>query len=282
MAATSPDRHVVEAAIALASFVRDTLIDDAERPGYAAFVRQTFGPRARVLGFAPKPDEGDDAALLRRALIGFVAPEDPPLSAEARRLALAWLADRSAVDAGMVDGVLLVAAQDGDAALFEAMLAQAMATTDRLERRNLLAALFAFGDPALARRGLGLLLDPRLDIRELMPALSLSHRSIPPRRETHEFIAANFAALEQRVSRDAVARWPDYASRLCTANDRAALLAFWQPRIAKYPGAARNLARAAEAIETCIEVRSGNPRERAPSPEGKRAVFSRTPRQALQ
>ena len=53
---------------------------------------------------------------MRRSLLRFVAPYDPALAAEARRLALAWIADRKAVDPGLVDVVLVTAARTGDAA----------------------------------------------------------------------------------------------------------------------------------------------------------------------
>jgi alanyl aminopeptidase len=252
----SRDRHVTEAAIALSTFVRDTLVDAADRPRHAALVRQVFGPRARALGFAPKANESDDDALTRRALIRFAAPEDPDLAAEARRLALAWLGERRAVDAAMADSVLWVAARTGDAALFDAMLAEAKATRDRLDRRNLMIALFSFGDPALVRRGLGLLLDEELDIRELSAALRMSERSNPPQRETHAFIVANFDALAKRVSPETPGGWPEYAAGLCADQDRAEVEAFWRPRVDSYPGAGRNLARAVEAIQRCARLRA--------------------------
>jgi hypothetical protein len=108
----------------------------------------------------------------------------------------------------MVEAVLVIAARTGDAATFEALLAEAKATSDGLDRRNLMVALLAFTDPTLARRGLGVMLDPAFDIREAGTALWMSSKAIPPRRDTHDFIAANFDAMANRVSRDAPANWP--------------------------------------------------------------------------
>ena len=255
-AGNSRDRHVVEADIELARFVRDTLLGEAERSSFSAFVRQVFGERARRLGFAPRHGESDDDQLLRRSLVRFVAPEDPKLAAEARRLALSWIRDRTAVDAGMVDSVLLIAAQTGDATLFDAMLSEAKATSDSLDRRNLMFALVSFTDPALARRGMGILLDPAFDIRESGTALAYSRRSIPPRRETHDFIAANFEEMAKRVARDTPGGWPEYAAVLCSEKDRADVEAFWRDRIAKYAGGERNLRQALEQIELCARLRA--------------------------
>ncbi|TMH62471.1 MAG: M1 family peptidase, partial [Betaproteobacteria bacterium] len=185
----SRDRHVMEADIELAKFVRDTLVGQGERAQFSAFVRQVFGERARKLGYAPRRNESDDDQLIRRSLIRLVAPEDPKLAAEARRLALAWIRDRKAVDPGMVDSVLLIAAQTGDAAMFDAFAAEAKKTSDSLDLRNLMIGLLSFSDPALARRGMGVLLDSEFDIRDSTTALRMSRWWNPPRREVHEFIA---------------------------------------------------------------------------------------------
>lgn len=255
-AGSSHDRHVVRAAIELATFVRDTLIDIAERAQFAAFVRQVFGDRARSLGYAPRRNENDDDQLLRRSVIRFVAPEDPKLAAEARRLALAWIGDRKAIDPGMVDSVLTIAAQTGDATTFDALLAEAKGTSDGLDRRNLMVALLAFTDPVLARRGLGVMLDPAFDIRESGSALWISSNSIPPRRDTHDFIAANFDAMAKRVSRDTPGYWPSYAAGLCSEKDRADVEAFWRDRIANYSGGERTLKQALEQIQLCAGLRA--------------------------
>jgi len=255
-AGDSRDRHVVEAAIELATFVRDTLVGDAERAQFSAFVRQVFGDRARTLGYRPRRQETDDDQLVRRALVRFVAPEDPALAAEARRLALAWIGDRKAVDPGMIDSVLLVAAQTGDQAMFDALLAEARKTPDSLERRNLMVALFAFSDPALARRGLGLLLDPDFDVRESETALVISSRAIAPRADTHAFFEANFDAIANRVPADAPGSWPFFAAGMCSESAGAEVDAFWRDRIARYAGGERTLKKALEQIRLCTALRA--------------------------
>ena len=62
--------------------------------------------------------------------------------------------------------VLQGAALGGDAALFDALQAALLASDDRNERHDLLAALGHFRAPALADRARALLLNPALDIRE--------------------------------------------------------------------------------------------------------------------
>src|SRR5439155_11636154 len=135
-----------------------------------------------------------------------------------RKLAFAWIKDRRAIDPGMVETVLVLAGQTGDAAMFDALLAEAKATSDGLDRRNLMTALFSFSDPTLARKGMALLLDPSFDTRESWTALRYSFYSNPTRRETNAFIVANFDALAKSVSREQPGWWPSYASGLCAEN----------------------------------------------------------------
>jgi hypothetical protein len=118
-------------------------------------------------------------------------------------------------------------------------------------------ALLSFGDPGLAQRGLALLLDPAFDVRESWTALGAASEWSPERRAPHDFIVANFDALAKSVSPYAPAHWPAYAQALCSSRDRAAVEAFWRPRLARYEGAERELAMALEAIDVCRRLRPG-------------------------
>jgi alanyl aminopeptidase len=100
------------------------------------------------------------------------------------------------------------------------------------------------------------MLDPAFDIRESTTALWISSKAIPPRRDTHDFIAANFDALAKRVSSDTPGYWPSYAAGLCSEGDRAAVEAFWRDRIATYAGSERTLKQALEQIQLCTALRA--------------------------
>jgi hypothetical protein len=98
--------------------------------------------------------------------------------------------------------VLAVAAHHGDAARFDRYLAAARAARDRNEHERLLAALGEFTDPALADRGLALVLGRDLDLRESIAILHgvLGHRET--RDRALAFLAAHFDELIARMRDD--------------------------------------------------------------------------------
>src|SRR5438552_13275181 len=140
--------------------------------------------------------------------------------------------------------------------MFDSLLAEAKSTSDGLDRRNLMAALFSFSDPTLAKKGMALLLDPRFDARESWTALRNSFYANATRRETNDYITANFDTLAKSVGRDEPGRWADYASGLCSEKDRMEVEAFWKERAKNYAGAERELAQALEGIALCTRLRS--------------------------
>ena len=259
------DRHVLRAAVDLAQFEADVGVTEDGGPAFERFVRTAFGPRARALGFVPRAGEGDDDQLMRRTLLRFAAPYDPALAREARRLALAWTRDRTAIAPGLVDVTLITAARTGDAALFDALLAAARSTTDRDERRYLTMALVSFNEPALAQKGLRVLLDPSFDVRESWTAVWNTMGWQPSRRATNDFVMANFDALAKTVSPYAPSGWPKFAAGLCSARDRAAVQAFWQPRVAKIRGR-RPRARDGARIDRRVHPTAAGARKWPPAP----------------
>ena len=257
LGAASRDRHVVLAAVDLAEFAGNTLVADADRPGFSAFVREVFGPRARALGFAPRAGESDDdqlaaprAAALRRAGGSGARRAGAPARAgvdrrpeggrrrsrrrrprdggpHRRRRDVRRAARRSEGDAGPARSPL----PDDGAVLVHRPRARA-------ERA---------GAPA----------GPVFDVRESWTALHNVYWWNPARRATSDFIMANFDALAKTVARDAPGGWPKYAAGLCSDRDRTTVAAFWKDAgHMTYEGAPRELANALESIDLCTRLQS--------------------------
>jgi alanyl aminopeptidase len=252
-----PERPVVTAAERIASDVSRHLVVPGVRPEYARFVSKSFGERARALGFVPKSGESDDTRILRVILVPFVASEgdEPQLQADARRLALRWLDDRSAIEADMVGPVLRVAARHGDRELFDRFARAVKTTAERRDRIQLYNALGLFPEPALVKRALPLFLSKETDARESDAILFAASGEESGRQAVWDFVKTNYDAIVARLPREETQVIPYLASDFCDAAHRRDVAEFFRGRAEKLPGGSRRLAQSLETIDLCIASR---------------------------
>jgi alanyl aminopeptidase len=251
-------RQTVAATLQIASDVRGHLVPEDLHANYARFVSKTFGARARSLGFVAQSGESEDTKLLRTELVRFVAEEgnEPELQAEAKRLALRWLDDRSAVPADMAGAVLEAAATHGDRALFDRFREAAKAEKSRRDELRLLNALGSFEDPALVREALDFFLSPAIDSREAYEMLFPIGRTETGRQIMWDFVKAHYDAVVARMPREISGFLPLVGASFCDPEHRRDVAEFFQERASKLPGGPRNLAQALEGIDLCVASRA--------------------------
>jgi alanyl aminopeptidase len=251
--ASARPRETVSATLRIASDIREHLVPDDLRPNYARFISKMYGARARELGFVAQAGESEETQLLRSDLVAFVAEEgnEGQLQAEARRLALRWLDDHSAVGADMAGRVLEVAARHGDRALFERFREAAKAEKGRRDRARLLNALGSFPDPALIREALAFFLSPEIDSREAYGILFAELRWEASRQILWDFVKTNYDAVVARLPREVSGILPFFGGSFCDASHRKDVETFFKDRAPKLPGGPRNLAQTLETIDLC-------------------------------
>ena len=166
----------MEASLRLLQLIEPNDLSDPDFLRYQAFLRRTYGERARRLGWMPRADDDVEARAIRSRLLPLVAGrgEDPALVEEARSLAGRWLADHRTVPSETAWGALNAAAIRGDRALFDLVAAEASRTADRADKERYHAALGLFEEPALTRAALELAVDDRSDLRDTMVILNVA------------------------------------------------------------------------------------------------------------
>ncbi|AKJ07046.1 alanyl aminopeptidase [Archangium gephyra] len=252
------DRDLLTGALGMVGSLRREFIPEALRPKYAAFVRRTFGDKARALGLRPRPGEDEATRLLRPSVIRVVAllGEEPSLLANARELTARWLEDRRAVSPEMVEVVLQLAAEKGDAALHQRLLAEARKTQDPSERGKLFAALGSFRDPALARATTALMLSEDFSTLEVIMGLVGGMMSEESTRELfYTYITDHFDALMARMPHELGGRMPALGASFCDATHRQGLETFFKERATRYPAGPEILGQALERVDLCIAQR---------------------------
>lgn len=257
---TDWNRHLVSGTWGLTNLI-ESLIPEGLRPQLQRFIRDTYGAKARELGWQPRPGETEDTQLLRRTLLAMVAgvAEEPVLSGEAAALARRWLEDRKAVAPDLIQLVLVIAARDGDRALFARFREEARKTSDLQERGSLLWALGAFRDPEITREALGILLTDEFPALEAQGILRSAGGDPQAEHRRYEFIKQNFEALVARFPKADVwqmgANLPDFASGFSDEGHLADVEAFFKDRAPRFTGGPRILAQVLEQIRLNIALK---------------------------
>jgi alanyl aminopeptidase len=252
-------REVVSGTIYTASFAVGPFVPEDLLAKGEQYIRKVYGDRARRLGWKARPGETDDDKLLRQTLVPFVASSgrDQQLIDEASGLAREWLKKRSGIDRNLLDPVLRTAAQFGDEALFDQLVAAAGSNSDPAEQSTILKAVASFRDPKIARKAMQLMLSDRLDLRQTFfplifrPLENRTTKNIP-----FEFIRENWDQLVVKLPNEAgsdyAAFLPFAGNAICDPGMEREYISFFENRVQKYTGAPRTFAQVREGIGICI------------------------------
>ncbi len=251
------DRQVLQASLDLANILRPAVLSDARQRDRERFLRDTYGARARALGFTPRAGEDEDTRLLRPTLLWLAGRQgrEPKLVAEAKKLTDTWLVDSQAVAAEVVDPMLAIAAANGDAALHAKLLKALEGEKERKKREQLIDALGSFTDPALLRESLKLMLDPSQDMREVGSVL-YGAANVETRDVAYAFVKEHYDTLAARMPEEHVSALAWVGASYCDPVHRQDVAAFFTERTARAPGGTRMLAQVLEGVDLCIAFKA--------------------------
>jgi alanyl aminopeptidase len=259
---TDESRHVSTAPMSLLRFARTRIADDALRPRVEAFARKLYAPLMGKLGWAPRPgaQEDGETALLRSEVVAFLAHagRDPAVRREAALRGRSYIGfggdgrlHADAVAGDLAGVALAIAVQDGDAAVFDAVLALLRATRDAPVRGSMLRALASTHDPTLAAKVHALMLDPGVRGSEIFPLLGTRMADPATREPAWQWYREHFDAVTARLA----AQHGQYAANVgqsyCDAAHADEVRAFFEPRMGAFVGGPRNLTAVLESIRLC-------------------------------
>jgi aminopeptidase N len=227
----------------------------AQQQAFRRLVAKLIVPRAHAAGWTPQPDEDPLMSLARPGFWRLTARwgNDKEAPVEARRLADAWLTDRKAVAPDMVETVLSLAAESGDAAFFDRLLAEARRVTDRRERGQILGALGVFAAPKLRDRAFALTLSSEFDLREALGGLQGAFWHHQSRDAAWSFLKSHWDAIVPRMRADETI-WLVSAvpQAFCDPAHRKDVADFLGKKATQSPGASHALAESLERVDVCV------------------------------
>ncbi|MGH9775650.1 MAG: M1 family aminopeptidase [Candidatus Acidiferrales bacterium] len=248
-------RAVVDVIIGHFPEIHDQLVARADRPAFEGWVRTFLRPIANDLGEKPAPGESDDIRGLRTDVFGVLAAfgRDPQLVAESRTITEAYMKDPTSVDPGLAGNALAVAAQNGDAALYDKYLEHMKTAKTPEEYYNYLGSLGSFPDPALASRTFDLVLSPAVKNQDLFfligPLTNDATQTV-----AWELFKTRFADIQAKAGESLGGAFAQVAGIFCDEKLRDDSQKFFTDH--KAPGSERVLQNSLDRANACIELRS--------------------------
>ena len=250
---------VIETVLSALGQLHRVAVAAETRDAFTALARELLTPHLERLGREARPEEPARHTLLRPALLRGLAHlgRARALRDEARAVADRFVADPASVQAEVASVAVSMATWDGDEALWQALVAL-LPTLEvaPLARYVVVEALGTFGDPALLRRSLDLVLDGTLRSADFRTVMRRAGRLDSVRRAPWEWLQEHYAPLVQRLGEKSAPHLPRLADDLCEPADRDAVAAFFTVEARAPAGTARNLALTLERIDRCARLRA--------------------------
>ena len=253
-----PNAAVLDSPINSLKRVDSDIATDEDRAEFAAVVRRQFGPVYAALG-SPVKGEPFDRQQLRGTLFEMLgAAQDPAVLAQAQQLTTRVFAvdnkkDKT-LDATLSDSAVLVSASNGDAALYDKLLAVSRNSGDPGEKTDALRTLGRFRDPALVKRTLDYLVSGEVRNQDSWIVLVALLRDRETRDQTWEYMQKNWDKVHAQLTVSSGAEVVRATGNFCTVRQRDEVIDFFATH--KIEASERTLAKAVDSINDCIQLRS--------------------------
>ncbi len=249
------DAEVVSLAFSGVAGVDDQLASSKqERDALAAWIRRNFGPEYARLG-APEPDDSPNKQELRAVLLSLLGRrgDDPEIIAQAHKIADQYLADPAAVEPTLARAALGVAAENGDAALFDKLQNVYETSPDPILQEEALFLLAQFTNRDLLHRALEYAVSTKVRNQDSAILLAIALEIPENRDQAWQFITTHWDQVHAQLTESSGSYVVTATGYFCSAEARANVQSFFSD----HPVAAADVAlkHALERIDECVEFR---------------------------
>ncbi|MGZ8831086.1 MAG: M1 family metallopeptidase, partial [Thermoanaerobaculia bacterium] len=253
--AGSRDRGVVVTIADQLRAIGRSMTTASDQARYAAWVRSYLAPVAARLGWVATPNESDEQRQLRATVLRTLGEtgEDGWTLAKARQIAESMMKDEAVVDASLRSVVLDLAAIGGDAALYDAYLAQLEKRLPPEQHYQYLSALSSFRDPALRQRSLEYALSRRIRSQDTPGFLGELIENPAGGEESWRYLQSHWNTVQSRLSPWSVPRVVRSLGSLCSAGAANDVKKFFNEH--RERAAERTVRQSVERIAACVETR---------------------------
>jgi aminopeptidase N/puromycin-sensitive aminopeptidase len=250
-----PNAEVVASAVRYIQAIADQVASSKEeRDQLAAWVRRNFAPEYARLG-SPAKDDSPNTRDLRAQLLALLVDHgnETDLAAQARRIADQFLADPASVDPTLGRTALELAAENGDAALFDRLQRLYETSADPEQQEDALRLLVQFDDPALLERALEYSVSSKVRNQDAAIQFVIGLQIPENRNATWSFIKTHWDQVQAELTPDLGALLVSRTGSFCTAEASDDVKSFFAGH--PVPESDVDLRHAIERIDGCVELR---------------------------
>jgi aminopeptidase N len=250
------ERAVVESFLDPLEFIDAYLVTAANRSAFQAWVSSSFRPMLAKVKWVSAPGESEETQRLRGFLVRLLGGvgADPDVIRESTRLARQYLRDPDSVDPNMAQAVVKVAAQYGDAVLFDEYLAAWKGMKSPEQFYNVGNALAEFRSPQLAERLLEIAVSPDVRNQDAAHVISLVLENPAAQAAAWKWVKAHWQEVEKKTTMSSGEEIVAATRKFCDAANRDDVQKFFGEH--KVASAERGLRRSVEEIDACINYRA--------------------------
>jgi len=248
------NRLVVDSIAGHLDTIGRSLVPEQKQNYFQTIVQQQFSKLAQEIGWTSSANDDDDRKALRASLLGILGGvDDPDAVAAARKITQAYIKDSGAVEGTIIGPALAVAAENGDAALYEQFTQAMVGARSTEDYYHFLFALTSFRQPELVQRTLALVDQGKLrqqDYVRLFPALMANSSA---REIAWDYLQAHWDSLAEKVTSFGGSGAVPALGGFCSIEKRDEIKRFFTSHRA--PGAERALQQSLERIAACVEFK---------------------------
>lgn len=253
---TDPNGLVMETALDKVRFIDTRIAENKDRPQLAAVLQREFAPVYTALG-QPQHGESYDRQQLRAELMGILgAAKDPAVLAEAKAMAERAYAGgkkERGLDPILTDEAIAVTAKNGDATLYEKVLAASKDSSDPGLQSDALRTLALFPEPTLVNRTLDYVVSGQVRNQDSWVPMAILLSGRDTREQTWAYIQQHWDKVHAQFTTNSGSRVVGAAGTFCSVEKRDEVASFFASH--KVDAAERTLAKALDSINDCVHLR---------------------------
>jgi aminopeptidase N len=250
-----PSAAVLALALGQMNTIGRYIVTDDDRAGYQLWVRNTLNPVAKRIGWEPKPGESEDQKNLRSLLLAALGnSRDPDAIAVAQKLMERALEDPRSIPGELVVPVFGLAASNGNADLYDKMLA-AMKNPKSPQLYYLyFYTLPNFREPQLVKRTLDFAISSEVRSQDSLGLIGAVMSNPDAEKLAWNFVRSHWAEVEKAGGPFASADIQNNVGTFCDSQMKDQVQEFFSAHPSS--AAERTFRQSMERITNCIEMKT--------------------------